>query len=331
LGYFYQQLSHKERDQIALLHAKGWSFAAIARKLRRSASTISREFKRNQSADQEYIPSVVHQQVKQRNKDAKKGYSKCQPYERRIHDLLSLGWTPAQIAGRLTKKIRGFSVSYETIYCFIYQHHMPWAKLLPRKHEPRWYKRMGKKMTKRDMIPNRVSILERPAHIDDKSQFGHWEGDSMVCSQSIESLNVMVERQTQYVSIRRVLNRGPQASKDTMFKSLTRFKKHSRKSITFDNGIEFKYHEKLKAAINIDTYFCQPYSSWEKGLVEQINGLIRRYLPKKTDLSKVKDKEIKLIEYLLNSRPRKLLNWQTPAEVFSKKCRMKLVNGALAV
>ncbi len=94
--------------------------------------------------------------------------------------------------------------------------------------------------------------------------------------------------------------------------------------------MEFKYHEQLKEELKMDTYFCQPYHSWEKGLVEQINGLIRRYLPKKTDLSKVTDKEIKLIEYLLNSRPRKLLDWATPAEVFAKKSRMKIIDGALA-
>jgi len=207
---------------------------------------------------------------------------------------------------------------------------MPWAKLLPRKHEPRWLKGMGKKLSKREMIPNRISILERPSEIDDKSQFGHWEGDSIVCSQSKESLNVLVERQTQYVSIRRVANRGPEATKEAMISSLSRFKKAGRKSVTLDNGIEFKRHEEVQKALKIKAYFCQPYHSWEKGLVEQVNGLIRRFLPKKTDLSQVKDKEIKLIEYLLNSRPRKLLNWATPAEVFARKCRMKLVNDALA-
>jgi len=115
-----------------------------------------------------------------------------------------------------------------------------------------------------------------------------------------------------------------------IIKSLSRFKKAGRKSITLDNGVEFKYHEQVQKVLNMQTYFCRPYSSWEKGLVEQVNGLIRRFLPKKTDLSQVTDQEIRAIEYLLNSGPRKLLDWKTPAEVFSKKCRMRLVKGAVA-
>ena len=222
-------------------------------------------------------------------------------------------------------------MSYETIYCFIYQYHMQWATLLPRKHEPRWTKGMGKTTSgKREMIQGRTGIEERPEAANDKSEFGHWEGDSIVFSQSVESLNVMVERQTQYVSIRKVSDQGPGETRDAMISSLRRFKAKSRKSITLDNGIEFKWHQAVKKALKIDTYFCRPYHSWEKGLVEQINGLIRRFLPKKTDLSSISDKEIKLIEYLLNSRPRKLLSWKTPAQVFAKKSGMKLVDGAIA-
>jgi IS30 family transposase len=113
--------------------------------------------------------------------------------------------------------------------------------------------------------------------------------------------------------------------------SLKRFKAEQRQSITLDNGIEFKYHEKLKKALDIQTYFCQPYHSLEKGLVEQISGLIRRFLPKKTDLSKITKKEIGVIDFLLNSRPRKLLKWETPAEIFARKSGINLVGGALAI
>jgi len=151
-----------------------------------------------------------------------------------------------------------------------------------------------------------------------------------VYSQSVESLNVMVERQTQYVSIRKLADRGAGETRDVMIASLGRFEAGAIKSITLDNGIEFKWHEEVKKALKIDTCFCRPYHSWVKGLVEQINGLIRRFLPKKTDLSLVSEREIRVIEYLLNSRPRKLLNWKTPAQVFAKKCGLKLVHGAIA-
>ncbi len=327
MGYSFTHLSETERDQIAILKAGGHSFEEIGCLLGRSKSTISREYRRNQISGV-YLPSVAHAQAVDRKADSARKLSKCVPHDNQIHELLGIGWTPEQIASRL-RKIPGFTVCHETIYCYIYQNRMEWAKLLPRKHEPRWFKGMGKKHSKREMIPNRTSILDRPSWIEEKYEFGHWEGDSIVCSQSTVSLNVMVERQTQFVSIRQVENRGPDATSKAMISSLSRFKKGSRKSITLDNGIEFKTHEKLNDELKVDTYFCQPYHSWEKGLVEQVNGLIRRFLPKKTDLSKVEDKEIKLIEFLLNSRPRKLLEWATPAEAFSRKSRMKLVGGAI--
>lgn len=326
----YTQISQLERDQISLLRSQGFTFSEIGSKLGRSGSSISREYRRNRDKGQAYLPSVAHEKAKARNVAAAEVSSKCEPHEHEIYRLLCLGWAPAQIASWLRKMISGFSISYETIYCFIYKYRIQWAKLLPRKHEPRWTKGMCKAGSKREMIPNRTGIAERSEAINDKSEFGHWEGDSIVCSQSVVSLNVMAERQTQYVSIRKVSNRGPGETRDAMIASLRRFKRRGRKSVTLDNGIEFKWHEEVQAALKIDTYFCQPYHSWEKGLVEQVNGLIRRFLPKKTDLSEVTEKEIRLIEYLLNSRPRKLLKWKTPAEVFAKKCRMKLVDGALA-
>ncbi|MEE9351782.1 MAG: IS30 family transposase [Thiotrichaceae bacterium] len=136
-----------------------------------------------------------------------------------------------------------------------------------------------------------------------------------------------VEHQSQYLSIRRVENRGVEVTNQAMENLLKRFKTESRQSITMDNAIEFKYHEKLNKALNIQTNFCQPYHSLEKGLVEQINGLIRRFLPKKTDLSTITKKEIGVIVFLLNSRPRKLSKWEEPAEVFVRKSEINLVGG----
>ncbi len=331
MGKKVSELTLCDREYIAIYRARELSFSEIGDLLGRSGSTISREYNRNLNEDGIYLPSIAHEKAMARKSQAANRQSKCEKYAETIHHFLRLGWTPEQIAGWLSLAHKGFSISYETIYCFIYKYHMEWAKLLPRKHEPRWTKGMGKTTTgKREMIQGRTGIEERPEEVNDKSQFGHWEGDSIVCSQSVVSLNVMVERQTQYVSICKLADRGPGETRDAMISSLSRFEAKTRKSITLDNGIEFKWHQQVKDELKIDTYFCRPYHSWEKGLVEQINGLIRRFLPKKTDLSKVSDKEIKVIEYLLNSRPRKLLNWKTPAQVFAKKSGMKLVDGAIA-
>ena len=325
------ELTLEDREYIAIYRAKGWSYRDIGDLLDRSGSTISREYKRNLNFYGEYLPSIAQEKARTRKREAAERTSKCEAYKDTIHQYLLLGWTPAQIAGWLGITNSGISVSYETIYCFVYKHHMDWAKLLPRKHEPRWTRNMGKTTSgKREMIPDRTCISKRPGVASEKLEFGHWEGDSIVCSQSLVSLNVMVERQTQYVSIRRLLDRSAGETRDAMIGSLGRFKPKSRKSITLDNGIEFKWHQQVKKALKIDTYFCRPYHSWEKGLVEQVNGLIRRILPKKTDLSEITEKEIGVIQRLLNSRPRKLLNWETPAQVFAKKSGMKLVGGAIA-
>lgn len=330
MGQQYTQINQIERDNISVLRSEGLSFFAIGKQLGRNGSSISREYKRNLNQERNYLPSLAQKRSDLRKKYAGERHSKCEPYQDEIYSRLCEGWTPEQVAGRLSFQEKDFKVSHETIYRFIYKHHVDWAKLLPRKHPTRWFKGMRNKGGKREMIPNRVSILERPEQIGNKTDFGHWEGDSIVCSQSTVTLNVMAERQTQYVSIRRVEGRSAEVTKEVMITSLNRFKASSRQSITMDNGIEFKHHEKLKERLKMKTYFCQPYHSWEKGLVEQINGLIRRFLPKKTDLSKITEKEIGVIEFLLNSRPRRLLNWETPAEVFARKSGMKLVGDALA-
>lgn len=329
MGTKTSELTLEDREYIAIYRAKGWSFKDIGDLLDRSGSTISREYSRNLNFNREYLPSVAHEKAISRKRVAAERESKCEAYGDTILYYLKIGWTPAQIAGWLSLIHRGLTLSYETIYCYIYKHRPDWAKLLPRKNKPRYMQRPI--AGKREMIPDRTCISKRPAVANDKLEFGHWEGDSIVCSQSVVSLNVMVERQTQYVSIRRLSNRSAGETRDVMIGSLKRFKPKSRKSITLDNGIEFKWHQEVKNALKIDTYFCHPYHSWEKGLVEQVNGLIRRFLPKKTDLSKISDKEIRVIEYLLNSRPRKLLNWKTPAQVFSKKSGVKLVGGAIAI
>jgi len=133
LARSYQQLSQYERDIIGVLRAEGWTFKAIGEVLGRNQSMTSREYKRNQVAEAGYLPSMVHNQARERKVNSASLKSKCFGYEERIHSLLQLGWTPAQIAGELSKHKARFSVSHETVYSFIYQHRMPWAKLLPRK------------------------------------------------------------------------------------------------------------------------------------------------------------------------------------------------------
>ncbi len=188
MGKKGKELTLRERDQIAIHRAKGWKFSDIAQILGRSGSTISREYNRNRNDEGEYLPSIAHWKAITRKSEAAERKSKCEKHEKTIHHFLRLGWTPEQMAGWLGMPHKGFSVSYETIYYFIYKNHIQWAKLLPRKHEPRWTKGRGKTTSgKREMIPGRTRIEERPDAANDKSELGHWEGDSIVCSQSTES------------------------------------------------------------------------------------------------------------------------------------------------
>jgi len=255
MGKQHSELSLTDREHIAIYRGQGWSFRRIGEALGRSGPTISREYHRNQGDDGVYLASVAHAKAKARKSKAGERESKCEAYKETIHYHLGLGWSPSQISGRLGKRYKAFNISYETIYRYLYSQHIEWAKLLPRKHEPRWTKGMCRSGSKKEMIPGRTGIEERPEAINDKSEFGHWEGDSIVCSQSVVSLNVLVERQTQKVVISRVDNRGAGATRDAMIKALSRFKKGGRKSITLDNGIEFKWHQEVKKALKIDTYF----------------------------------------------------------------------------
>ena len=330
MGTSFNHLSQEERDYIGMYKAQGWSFGDIAKELGRHRGTIRREYNKNKNEKGEYLASEAHERAMGRRRGSR-GQSKCEPYKGEIHSLLALGDTPEQVAKGLSQKYIGFNVSHETIYQYIYRYQIDWADLLVRKHAPRWYKGMGRKHNKRPMIPNRVCYSTRPEHINNRTEIGHWEGDTIVCSQSKQTLLVMVERLSRYVIIRRVESRSPEPTKEMMIKALSHYKKCARKSITLDNGIEFKYHEQVKERLGLDTYFCQPYHSWEKGSVENMNGLIRRYIPKKTDISKVLDRELKLIEYLLNSRIRKTLNWKTPAQVFARETGMKISGGAIRI
>ncbi len=162
----YKQINQLERDQLAIQRSKGHSFSAIAKVLGRSVSALSREYKRNLNHAGNYLPSEADYKSRRRKKEAAETGSKCESYEDTIYSGLCEGWTPEQIAGRLSMEEESFTVSHETIYCFIYKFHVDWTSLLPRKHAPRWHKKMGKKASKREMIPNRISILERPDAIN---------------------------------------------------------------------------------------------------------------------------------------------------------------------
>lgn len=317
----YTQLSYEERIRIETLKLENYSCRRIAAILGRHHTTISREIKRNFPAEE--FCYFYDADTAQYSDERRKSQSRAQGWLREtiirkyVRRKLRQYWSPEQIAGRLPYDQPGHSISYETIYQYIYRQAPELIVYLARKHKRRqWFTYFYK--TKGNQIPFRKDISERSSKINHRLEFGHWEVDQVVSKRSGYVLSVLVERQSRLVKIARLPNKKALTHKKSIIKQLRAINACAKHSITYDNGSENALHYKINEALSIESYFCKPYHSWEKGTVENTNGLIRRYLPKKTDFSQVTPRQIKNIEHALNNRPRKCLNYQTPNEAFYK-------------
>ncbi len=316
----YKQLTSNERDLIAIHQATGFSISDIAKMLSRNKSTISRELTRNAAkSTQVYLSNQAHKRAKNRKKQAAmKEELKCHKIRNFVKNKLKMGWTPQTIAGTLALNPEKFKISHESIYLYIYKQRPDLVQYLPRAHKKR-FKRVPKSNKKTSRIPNRIAIDQRPEKINNRSEFGHWESDAIVSKQSKFSLSVTIERISKLVKIKKIRQNKASFFSKAVIRRMKGLPACARRSITYDNGSENVLHEHINDQLNTNSYFCNPYHSWEKGSVENVNGLIRRFLPKKTDFAKITHKRIKEIEFLLNNRPRKCLNFKTPAQVFLKQ------------
>ena len=317
----HHKLNAFEREKISIWLAQGESKREIAKRLDRSDSTIRAEVRRN-SFGEYYV--AVHAQAQAEKRTVKSRHRhplKNKSVYAYVLKKLRSGWSPEQIAGRLKLKKPDnpyWNISYECIYQFIYtkenKHKALW-EYLPRKQKKR-RKKYGRK-AHRSRIPDRVSIHNRPKEVESRSVFGHWEGDSIEGRAHKGGIHTEVERKTRFIMAKFIkdLTAGETVNKASqMFSDLP---KKAKKSITLDNGKEFTKHKQF----NIPTYFCDPYSSWQRGTNENSNGLIRRYLPKKTNLAKVTQAELDDIIKELNNRPRKCLGYRTPQEAFDEELK----------
>ena len=317
----YHQCTNAEQSEIAILLKKGYSHRAIAETLDCWQSTISREIKRN-SVKGNYDARKAKQKKRVRRTQSKYQGMKVREkpeLQRFIIRKLKTGWTPEEIAGRLKTKRKDLPyISAKGIYKWLYSvHGQKYCHLLcsrqmrPKKRRPK---------AQRSMIPNRIGIEERPEEANNRSTFGHGETDTMVSGKRHDSkhaLAVLHERKARYVRLRKIPNMKPKS----MTRALKKMGKHlTLRTITYDNGIENRDHETVATALNINTYFCNPYHSWEKGGVENTIGRIRRYIPKGSNLADYTKRDIEKIEHWLNHTPRKCLNWKTPYEIMSENC-----------
>lgn len=319
----YTQLTSEERDIIAILRAQGTEPGEIARILGRHKSSICRELKRNKSPIYNVYLSHRAQQraVKRKKYAAQRPRLKDEVIMAYVIEKLYLGWSPEQIAGRISHDIPGQSISHEAIYQFIYDRetlrHMDLRSCLPRRHRKRLQHGHSRKHRKTH-IPERVPIKDRPTCINERREPGHWEVDTLVSRQSAPSLGIALERLSRRVHIAKLAAKTARELRLALNRRLSRHPEHMRKTITYDNGSENVEHILVNKTLDTQSYFCEPYHSWEKGSVEHTIGLIRRFLPKKTDFATITTEQLRQIENLLNNRPRKVLNYKTPKEVFSE-------------
>jgi IS30 family transposase len=313
----YKHLTNEERDLIAVLNAKGIGQEEIAREIGRNVSTISRELKRNKSSRGLYLATEADKQAKARKSKSHKRIRIPNEFTRNYIEkkIKQDQWTPEQISGRLKWEYPEHYVSHETIYQYIYNERPTLGLYLPRKRHRRFTKTTQRK-TKASKIPDRVSIKERPPEIEERKEFGHFEADCVVSSRTGKgALLTMAERLSRYTIIAKLDEKTSFQTNLALSFSLSKYSKGIVKSTTYDNGSEFAGHKEVNNIINMDSYFCEPYHSWEKGTIENRNGVIRYYFPKGTDFSIITEEQIKYVQDKINNRPMKLLGFRTPKEV----------------
>ena len=316
----YNHLTNEERDLIAVRNAEGKGQEKIAREVGRSISTISRELKRNKSSKGLYLATEAAKQAKERKSKAHQRKRIPDEFTRKyIEDrIIQDQWTPEQISGRLKLGYPEHYVSHETIYQYIYNKKPELGLHLPRNR----YRRLPKnklRKTKGSKILDRVSIKERPPEIEERKEFGHFEADCVVSSRKGKgALLTMAERVSRYTIIAKLDEKTSFQTNLALSFALSKYPKDLVKSTTYDNGSEFSGHKEVNNVINMASYFCEPYHSWEKGTVENRNGVIRYYFPKGTDFSKITEEQIKYVQDKINNRPMKLLGFKTPKEVHDK-------------
>lgn len=314
----YHHLTRDQRCQIYALKKRGFTQTEIAADIGVTQSTISREVVRNAGL-RGYRFKLAHDLAKRRC-SARKGVARVMTPSTiaRVEKLLtSHQWSPEQICGALKHEC-STKVSHESIYRHIWADKKRGGKLyLHLRQRGKKRNKRGSATAGRGLIPDRIDIDERPAIVNEKSRVGDWELDSIVGAKHKGAITSMVERKTKLTKLVLLAGRTSEATKEGIIRRLEPLKEHVI-TLTSDNGKEFASHGKISEKLDADFYFCHPYHSWERGLNENTNGLVRQYFPKGTDFAKLTTADVQRVEDLLNNRPRKTLNYHSPNEVFAK-------------
>ncbi len=318
MGKRYVQITIEERCKMACLRTAGQSIRQIAAALDRAPSTVAREMKRNCGQNGQYKPIYADQQSRARRWTGSK-MDRDRALRGMVLSRLAQGWSPEQVAGRLARETGEQVISYESIYRFIYAQiartkDYAWRYYLPRGKSKRGRcRRKGRSPA--SFIAYRRPLRERSDEANDRQTPGHWEADLMLFKTYGQAILTLHERYSRLLIAVRPLGKAAEPIAKAMADILAPLPPLWRQTITFDNGTEFALHYRLHT-LNIQTFFCDTYSPWQKGGIENAIGRMRRTLPRKTDLADIPDDRfIKLIQ-AYNNTPRKCLDFQTPAELF---------------
>ena len=306
----YTQLTLVERYQIESFVGLGFSARSIGLRLSRSNTTISRELSRCEGLP--YDAEIAHQNALGKRHGAAKATKRNEQNLQMLDKCLHIDLSPEQVAGRMQLEAVEQAPSRSTLYRWI--GHLNWRKRLPRRGKPR--RKLSGQYAGAKLIPNRIDIEHRPAVVDKNTEMGHWEGDTVHGKDAY--LVTLVERTTKVLLTARVPDKTKRSVTDAINRLMKPFAKLC-KTITFDNGGEFADHEKVANKLNCKIFFAKPYHSWQRGLNENTNGLLRRYFPKSMHFGDLKQSEIDQAQFLINNRPRKSLNYRTPMEVLAGK------------
>jgi len=302
----YQQLTEGKRYQISALLAQGCSPTAIASAVEVHRSTVYRELKRN-GLQGTYEPAQAHATASARRRMAQK-YRVPEQTVLFVELALSWQWSPEQICG--VGKLIGMPVSHEWVYRHVAADKAGGGKLYKALRQGHKRYRRGTN-SKRSVIPDPRSIDERPAIVDTRERFGDWEVDTVLGKHGTGALVTLAERKSRMYLVRKVAAKRASDVQDAIIDMLQPYAAHVH-TITADNGSEFVEHKAIAQALNTDFYFAHPYSSWERGLNENFNGLLRQYIPKGADLRTITDDDVRQAEKRLNLRPRKCLGFKQP-------------------
>ena len=312
----YHQLTEEERYRIAALRQEGFSQSRIARHLGRAPSTISRELSRNSSRwDGSYRPSKAQERTNGRRSRSRRNTRFDREDWKRVERLLRRQWSPEQTAG-LLRRSGELLISHETIYRYVWNDRARGGSLAQhlRGARKRRRKRYGR-YDSRGRLAGKRHISTRPSFIERRRQVGHWEIDTVMGAGNTHCIMTLVERATGYLLITKLRSRNAGELARTASQLIQRHP-GKFKTITADNGTEFHSYKSIEATTGVKFYFATPYHSWERGTNENTNGLIRQYLPKRTSMAKVTQRDCDRIAMKLNTRPRKRYAFKTPKEIF---------------